>query len=60
MLGGEIEIIHRPRDVEIGVGVEPVDKGAALMAQIALDLEIGVKPIGDGVAVLQVAAKFAV
>src|SRR6267378_805047 len=60
MLGGEVEIIHRPRDVEIGVGVEPVDEGAALMAQIALDLEIGVETVGNRVAVLQVAAEFAV
>ena len=60
MLGGEVEIIHRPRDVEVGVGVEPVDKRAALMAQIAFDLEIGVETVGDRVAVLQVAAEFAV
>ena len=60
MLGREIEIIHRACDVEIGIGVEPVDKSAALMAQIAFDLEIGVKPIGDGAAVLQIAAEFAV
>jgi hypothetical protein len=32
---------------------------AALVAQIALDLEIGVEPIGDGMAVLQVAPEFA-
>ena len=60
MLGGEVEIIHRPRDVEIGIGVEAVDEGAALVAQIALDLEIGVEAVGDRVAVLQVAAEFAV
>src|SRR5580700_2123828 len=40
MLGGKVEIIHRPSDVEVGVGVEAVDEGAALMAQIALDLEV--------------------
>jgi hypothetical protein len=44
VLGGEVEIIHRAGDVEIGVGVEPVDEGAALVAQIALDLEVGVEP----------------
>src|SRR5437763_5714488 len=59
MLGREVEIVHRPRDVEIGVGVKAVDKSAALVAQIALDLEIRVEPVSHGVAVLQVAAEFA-
>ena len=43
MLLGEIEIVHRAGDVEIGVGVEPVDEADPLVAQIALDLEIGVE-----------------
>src|SRR5579862_4481240 len=43
MLGGEIEIIASARDVEIGIGVEPLDEADALMAQIVLDLEIGVE-----------------
>ena len=46
MLGGEVEIVHGARDVEIGVGVEAVDEGRALMAQIALDLEVGVEAEG--------------
>ena len=43
MIGGDVEIIHRPRQIEIAVGVEPLDKGRALVAQIAFDLEIGVE-----------------
>src|SRR6516165_7880884 len=60
MLSREIEVIHRPGYVEIGVGVEAVDKGAALVAQIALDLEIGVEAVGDRTAVLQIAPELAV
>ena len=60
MLGGEIEIIHRAGDVEIRIRVEAIDKSAALMAQIALDLEIGVKAVSDGMAILQVAPELAV
>src|SRR3546814_18671133 len=30
MLLGQIEIIHRPGDVEIGIGVEPLDKAQPL------------------------------
>jgi len=37
----EIEIIHRAGDVEVRIGVEPVDEGQPLMAQIAFDLKIG-------------------
>ena len=59
VVGGEIEIIHRARDVEIRIGVKAVDEGIALMTQIAFDLEIGLKPIGEGAAVLKVAAEFA-
>ena len=59
MVGGEVEIVHRPGDVEIGVGVEAVDEARALVAQIALDLEVGVEAEGRRVAVLQVAAELA-
>ena len=57
---GEVEIVHRPGQVEIGIGVEPVDEGHALVAQIGLDLEVGVEAEGRLVAVLQVAAELAV
>ena len=60
VIGGEVEIVHRPRHVEIGVGVEAVDEGYALVAQIALDLEIGVEGEGRRLAVLQIAAELAV
>ena len=43
MLLGEVEIVHRPGDIEVGVGVEPVDEADPLVAQIAFDLEIGVE-----------------
>ncbi len=60
VIGREIEIIHRPRQVEIGIGVETLDEGRALMAQIALDLEVGIEGKGRVVAVLELAAEFAV
>ena len=46
MLLCEIEIIHRAGDVEIGIGVEPVDEAQPLVAQIAFDLEVGVEAEG--------------
>src|SRR6516162_11282778 len=60
MLCREIEVIHRAGDVEIRVGVEAVDKSAALMAQIALDLEIGVEAVSDSMTVLKISPEFAV
>ena len=60
MIGGEVEIVHRPGHVEIGIGVEAVDEGHALVAQIALDLEVGVEAEGERFAVLQIAAELAV
>ncbi len=59
MVGGEVEIVHGARDVEIGIGVEALDEGRSLVAQIALDLEVGVEAEGDALAVLQVAAELA-
>ena len=58
VVGGEIEIVHRARQVEIAVGVEALDEGRTLMAQIALDLEVGVERKGRHVAVLHPAAEF--
>ena len=60
VLGREIEIIHRARDIEIGVGVEALDERKALVAQVALDLEVGVEREGRRVAVLEVAAELPV
>ena len=60
MAAREVEIVHRPRDVEVGVGVEPVDEADALVAQVALDLEVGIEAVGQACAVLQRAAELAV
>src|SRR3546814_6566473 len=48
------------RSVEVGIGVEPLDEGPALMAQIAFDLEVRVEAVAEPFAVLQVAAELAV
>ena len=53
MLLGQIEIVHRAGDVEIGVGVEAIDEADPLVAQIALHLEVGVEAEALGVARLQ-------
>ena len=58
MLFGQIEIVHRAGDVEVGVGVEPVDEADPLMAQIAFDLEIGIEAEALGVARLQPSPEF--
>ena len=60
VIGGEVEIVHGAREVEIGVGVEALDEGDALVAQVALDLEIGVEREGRRVAVLELAAELPV
>ena len=59
MVGGDVEIVHRPRQIEIAVGVEALDKGRALVAQIALDLEIGVERECRQIAVLHPPAELA-
>src|SRR5690606_20249661 len=41
--GGEVELVEGAGDVEVGVGVEAVDEAAALIAQVALDLELHVE-----------------
>ena len=60
MVGGDVEIIHRPRQIEIAVGVEPLDKGRALVAQIAFDLEIRVERERRQLAVLHPPPELAV
>ena len=59
MVGGDVEIVHRPRQIEIGVGVEALDKGRALIAQIALDLEIRIERECRQLAILHAAAELA-
>ena len=44
----EIELVEGARDVEVGVGVETVDEGLALVAQVALDFELQVEVGGGG------------
>ena len=60
VVGREVEIIHRPRHVEVGIRIEPLDERHALMAQIALDLEIGVEGEGRRLAILEGAAELTV
>jgi hypothetical protein len=40
---GEVEIIHRLGDVEVGIGVEAADELAAAVAQVVLHLEVDFK-----------------
>src|SRR3546814_4278210 len=55
-----VEVVHRAGDVEVGVGVEALHEAGALVAQVALDLEVGLEAEGQRVAVLQAAAELAV
>ena len=57
MAAAQIEVIHRPGDVEIAVGVEPFDEGGTLVAQVTLNLEVSLKTKGEIVPILKVAAK---
>ena len=57
-LAGEVEVGQRPRRVEIGVGVEALDERVGLVAQVALDLELGLaQRVADVVGELQPAAE---
>ena len=47
----------RPRDVQVGVGVEAVRERESLVAQVALDLEVGLEREGVVLDVLQAAAE---
>ena len=47
VLAREVEVGQRSRRIEIGVGVEALDEALRLMAQVALDLELG---LGEHVA----------
>ena len=58
VLGGQVEVVQRAGDVEIGVGVEAVDEAGPLVAQIAFHLEVGVEAPAEAVA-LQFAAELA-
>ncbi len=43
VIRGDVEIVHRPRQIQIAVGIEPLDEGRALIAQIAFDLKVRVE-----------------
>ena len=60
MLGCEIEIVGSARDIEVSIGIEAVDEGASLVAEIAFHLEVGIEAVGDGVFVLKFATEFTV
>src|SRR6202158_2071103 len=60
MIGGDAEISHRPRQIEIAVGIEPLDERRALIAQIAFDLEIRVERERRQLAVLHPPPELAV
>jgi len=60
MVGGDVEIVHRAGQIEIAVGVEPLDERRALIAQIALDLEIRIEGESRQVAILHAPAEFPV
>ena len=54
VLPREVEVGQRPRRVEIGVRVEALDEGVRLVAQVALDLELGLgERVADVVGELQ-------
>ncbi len=59
MIGGDIEIIHRTGEIEIAVGVEALDEGRALMAQIAFDFEVRVERERRQFAILQTPSELA-
>ena len=59
VLGRQVEVVDGAGDVEIAVGIEAVDERRALVAQIALDLEVGVERKALGGQILQGAAEFA-
>ena len=60
VVGGEIEIVHRAREIEIGIGVEALDERDALVAQIAFHLKIGIERERRVVAILEAAPELPV
>src|SRR3546814_11502984 len=59
MLLRQVEVVHRPRDVEVGVCVEALHEAGPLVAQVALHLEVRLEAEGQCAAVLQAAAELA-
>ena len=60
VLPRQIEVRQRARRVEIGVRVEALDERVGLVAQVAFDLELGLRQrVADVVGVLQAPAELA-
>ncbi len=58
VLTRQVEIRQRPRHVEIRIRVEPLDERVGLVAQVALDLEFGIREhVTDVVGRLQAAVE---
>jgi hypothetical protein len=57
VIGCQIEIIHCPRQIEIGVRIEALDERNSLMPQIGLDLEIRIERKSRIRAILELAAE---
>src|SRR5664280_1883747 len=60
VVGGEIEIVHGARQIEIRIGVETLDERDALVAQVRFDLEIRIERKCWILAVLEFTAEFPV
>jgi hypothetical protein len=60
MIGSEVEVVHRAGHVEIGINIEVIDGAHALVAQIALDLEISVQSEDELFPVLHAVAELVV
>ena len=46
--GRQVKVVERPGDVEIGIGVEPVDEALGLVPEVAFDFELDIKGVGGG------------
>ena len=55
---GNIQIVHRTRDIKITVGVKAIHKSRALVSKVTFHLKISVKAKANGFACLQITAKF--
>ncbi len=57
---GQVEVVHRPGEVEVAVGIEAFDEPFALVMQVAFDLEFGFASeiVGEAVAALQPPPEF--
>ena len=47
VVGPEIEVVDRPGNVEVGVGVKALHEALPLVAEVALHLEVCIEAVGD-------------